>query len=512
MAPALTSNSFMRNPGLRPKPELKTQKFSTITHARQNIFGLGKTKDGPEEDESSEQPAANWKKFKSFFVDIELPNANSLIPVVSGPSSSLFNRRKKDPQTVFVAGATGQAGIRIAQTLLRQGFTVRAGVPDLPSAQELARIAATYKVISPAEAKQLNAVESAFSEPEAIAKAIGPATKVVVTIGPAENGPAAGVTTDEALQVVRAAELAAATHVVVVYDASFGVTSGSTYNVIDGFTTFFNNISSMFAGPQTLTIEEFMGKLVESDIRYTVIKTALTEDYSPVSKHGLVVSGEGNGSVASSTVSKVTKSQIAALVADVFSSASVAENKVVEVFTSPSATTKPVLEALSAIPEDGRRKEYEESVAKAKAEEAALIASQKARAAEDAVKKPPKVSKSPSTPSSTKPEQKVAGPDVTAVLENGFKEFSGKFSWDKLSAQLATAVAQKSEEEEEEKPKAQIATIRGLAKARKLTPQKAVIKQAPQRPKPKPKQPEPKSEVSKVFGIFKQETIYVDDD
>lgn len=162
------------------------------------------------------------------------------------------------------------------------------------------------QVISPAEAKRLNAVESAFSEPEAIAKAIGPATKVVVSIGPAENGPTADVTTDEALLVVRAAELAAATHVVVVYDASSGATSGSTYNVIDGFTTFFNNISSMFARSQSLTINEFLEKMVESDIRYTVIKTALTEDYSPESKHGLVVSGEGNGSVAGSTESKAS--------------------------------------------------------------------------------------------------------------------------------------------------------------------------------------------------------------
>ena len=47
---------------------------------------------------------------------------------------------------MFVAGATGQAGIRISQTLLREGFSVRAGVPELGSAQELARLAAQYKV------------------------------------------------------------------------------------------------------------------------------------------------------------------------------------------------------------------------------------------------------------------------------------------------------------------------------------------------------------------------------
>lgn len=47
---------------------------------------------------------------------------------------------------MFVAGATGQSGARIVQTLLRQGFAVRAVVPELGSAQELARVNATYKV------------------------------------------------------------------------------------------------------------------------------------------------------------------------------------------------------------------------------------------------------------------------------------------------------------------------------------------------------------------------------
>ena len=62
------------------------------------------------------------------------------------PSSGLSFGRRNDPGTVFVAGATGQAGIRIAQALLREGFSVRAGVPELAAAQELALLAAKYKV------------------------------------------------------------------------------------------------------------------------------------------------------------------------------------------------------------------------------------------------------------------------------------------------------------------------------------------------------------------------------
>ena len=70
----------------------------------------------------------------------------SFVPAVNSPASGLSLIRRKDPGTVFVAGATGQAGVRIAQSLLREGFKVRAGVPDLGAAQELALLAAKYKV------------------------------------------------------------------------------------------------------------------------------------------------------------------------------------------------------------------------------------------------------------------------------------------------------------------------------------------------------------------------------
>lgn len=67
----------------------------------------------------------------------------------------------------------------------------------------------------------------------------------------------------------------------------------------------------------------------------------------------------------------------------------------------------------------------------------------------------------------------------------------------------------------------QVATVRGQAKARSLPSLKAVVKNRrpppPSRPKvvpkPKAKETEPKKETRKVFGgLFKQETIYIDDD
>ncbi|XP_010920513.1 protein PLASTID TRANSCRIPTIONALLY ACTIVE 16, chloroplastic isoform X2 [Elaeis guineensis] len=513
MAPALTSSSFRLSSGLGAKPESKgAPKAASVIYARQNLFEFGRRKKGASEDETQAEGSA---KPNRFFIDFgKIGDAKSVIPVVSTPSTYLFlSRRRKDPRTVFVAGATGQAGVRIVQTLLRQGFAVRAGVPDLPSAQELARIAATYKVITPEESKRLNAVESTFDEAESIAKAIGPAAKVVVTIGPAEKGPSATVTTNDALQVVRAAQLAGVGHVAVVYDSGTGISGPSTYNVLDGITSFFSNL---FDRSQPLTLGEFLSKVVETDVSYTLIKTCLTEDYATESSYPLVVSKEGT-SLEAPTKSRVARSQIATLVADVFSNTSIAENKVVEVSTSPSSTSKPIVDLFSAIPEDGRRKAYAEAVAKAKAEEEAIIASEKAREAAEAAKKLEEEMKklseqevqAASLAEEAREKVEAAGASLDELLSRA-KGFGAEFSWEKLSSQIATAVAQNTDD----KPKTQIATVRGQAKARNLPPQKAVIKQPAQKSKPKqPDGPDQKAEVRNVFGgLFKQETIYVDDD
>lgn len=143
MAPTLTSNSFILTPTPHSRLILKNTRLTVFAKQAGPFpqFRFGKSNDSssvePQPDDS-----ANTNPFRFDFGKI--PDVKSLIPVVSKPSSGLS--RRKDPSTVFVAGATGQAGVRIAQTLLRQGFSVRAGVPELGFAQELARLAAKYKV------------------------------------------------------------------------------------------------------------------------------------------------------------------------------------------------------------------------------------------------------------------------------------------------------------------------------------------------------------------------------
>ncbi|CAI9776405.1 unnamed protein product [Fraxinus pennsylvanica] len=519
MAPTLTSNSFLLFTTPHSISGFKSRRRLTVFSKKGGSFPpfrLGKSTDTSEE--SQEGNSGNSNPFRFDFGN--LPDAKSLVPAVINPSSglSLGSQRRKDPGTVFVAGATGLVGIRIAQTLLRVGFSVRAGVPDLGAAQELALLASKYKIISNIESKRLNAVESTYQDAESIAKAIGNASKVVVTVGPAENGPGAQVSTADALQVIQAAQLANVGHVAIVYDESS--MTASTYNVLDGISSFFNNL---FSRSQPLTLTDFLQKLVETDVTYTLIKTKLTEDFSPESSYNIVVSAEGS---TDANDYKVAKSRIAALVADVFSNTAVAENKVVKVFTDPSAPSKTINELFGAIPEDRRRKAYAEAFTKAQAEEEAIKASDRAQAAAEAAKKLEeelkKLEKQEATAANLSEEAKkkaeAAGASVESLLDKA-KGIGSGISWEKWSSQLKSAAEKSSEES-----KVQIATIMGQAKARPLPPQKAAARNPAPKPKlsllkqkevpkPKAKEQESKTEVRKVFGgLFKQETIYIDDD
>ncbi|KAI4383864.1 hypothetical protein MLD38_009659 [Melastoma candidum] len=490
MAPTtVTSNSFLLiHPGL--------------CHARSPRLVVSAKKSTPQSEDSPSSPSG-FPQFKFDFG--KLPDVKSVVPVVSQPSVGLSFRRK-DPRTVFVAGATGQVGVRIAQRLLREGFSVRAGVPELGAAQELARVAAAYKIISNDESKRLNAVKSTFQDVESIAKAIGNSSKVAVTISPAELGPSDEVTPSNALLVVQAAKLAGVNHVVVVYDRNPSLGS-STYNVLDGISTFFSNL---FSRTQEMSLPEFIKGLVEADVSYTVIKASLTDDYAAESSYNVVVSAEGGGGGGSGDY-KVTKSRIASLVAGVFSNTAVAENKVVEVSVDPSAPSIPTDELFSAIPEDGRRKEYAELLARTKAEEA-LLAAEKAQEAATAVKKLEKVAEQDVKTLNLNEQAKERAEAARISVEGIFDKAKGLragFSLEKLNFNFSNGTS-----EPEEKPKVQVATVRGRAKAQALPAKKAVVKKpSPPARKPVKEEVEEKKEVRKVFGgLFQQETVYVDDD
>ncbi|KAI7747742.1 hypothetical protein M8C21_008305 [Ambrosia artemisiifolia] len=100
------------------------------------------------------------------------------------------------------------------------------------------------------------------------------------------------------------------------------------------------------------------------------------------------------------------------------------------------------------------------------------------------------------------------GPDPDVAVAPGLA-----LSWGKLSSGFASAVKNNSIE----LPKVQLATVRGQAEARTLTPKLTVVKKpAAAKKAPPPAQQsrtkESTAEVRKIFGgVFQQETIYVDD-
>lgn len=521
MAHTVPSNSFLltTTPHSRLPVSKKPRELTVFAKNAGpfSSFRLGKPTSVDSSSEDEDQVKSN-NPFQFNWSKISEVDVKSLIPVVSNPPAFVSTGRQKDAGTVFVVGATGQAGARIAQKLLREGFKVRAGVPDLGAAQELARFASDYKIISKEELKRLNAVESMFNDAESIAKAIGNASKVVVTIGSSENGPNKEVTTSDALQVVEAAQLAGVGHLAIIYDNSPVPT---TNNVLDGISSFFNNL---FSQSQPLTVTEFLEKVIQTDVRYTFIRTTLTEDFSAESSYNVVVAAEGS---AGTNDYKVARSQMADLVAGLFSNTEVAENKVVDVFTDPSAQSKSLEELFSVIPEDKRRKEYTEAVARAQAEEAAIKAAEQAREAaevkkqlEEEVKKlAEQEARAASLAEEAKEKAEKAGASLDSLLTKA-KDLSSGLSWENLGSQLSSAVTTPNIKV----PKIQVATVRGQAKALNLPAQKAVTKQSSfnlqSRPKAKPapeeekpNSKEAKKEVRNILGgLFKQETIYVDDD
>ncbi|GLJ41489.1 hypothetical protein SUGI_0858630 [Cryptomeria japonica] len=414
--------------------------------------------------------------------------------------------RQQEPKTVFVAGATGQFGARISQMLLRQGFTVRAGVTDLSFAQDLAQFAIQYKIIGAGDAKRLNAVEFDIKDAESTAKAIGNASKAVVSIGPTENGPSSQVTTSDAFYIIEAAKIANVKHVVVVYESQ-----GVSPNVLDGISSFFTNIF----GKSEISLPELIDKIVEMNMSYTILKASSVDEFASNNDNNLVLKTEGKEDIKD----KVSRTQVACVVSEVLSNTSVSENKTFEVAASPSAPLKPIGELLSAIPTDGRKEAYVEAQARAKAEEDARIAAENERQAKELV-------------SQLEAEAKrLAGQEAKATqLADQVKTVAGtasidyfvgkakEFGIDLFGNKTGTQVIKSSDSQPQKNFGTLLSTVKGKVKSAKSESfdvqavtvegeeKSAALKQDGVVAVSQP-------QVNKFLGgLFKQETIYVDDD
>lgn len=279
------------------------------------------------------------------------------------PGLQLFSRRQLDSTSVFVAGGSGQTGARIVLELLHEGFKVRAGVPDLREAQSLAQIASEYQIISTEEAKRLNVVEFSVDDSELTAKAIGNAGKVVVTIGGGELGPTGKLTAGDALKIFESCQLAKIKNFVLVSEV------GGLGALGDGPAGFFAKLVSFlgfFKKKESVSLSDLIDRIVESDVNYTLIQTSASDGVPDAygATHNVVIGSEG-----AKLGGKISKLQVASVVANALSNLAASENKVFEVSASMEAPVLPLVELFSSVEIDGRRSVVAEAKAKAEAEE-----------------------------------------------------------------------------------------------------------------------------------------------
>ncbi|CAI5509806.1 unnamed protein product [Closterium sp. Naga37s-1] len=344
----------------------------------------------PAVQEDDEEEDAAPQQTRKFAVPEEIPAApQGLFGLVKLPFAALIRGRPADRKTVFVAGATGLTGARVVVELLSAGLSVRAGVEDLSDAQQLAELAAKYKVITGEEAKRLNFVEYSASDSEFTAKSIANAGTVVVTLGAGENGPSGNLEVEEALSLARAAILANAPAFVLVSDfaaAPAGVAvksksggGGGGGGLIAAILNFFRSLGGKKG--EAATYSGLLTELVEADaLDYTVLRVGKFEADSSAYRTNLVVGEEG--SIAAGSVARV---QVAQVIATIAANPGLAANKVVDLVAAADAEAADIAELLAEVPEDPRRATKKEAAERAAAEEQQkqmrLLASAEAEAA-----------------------------------------------------------------------------------------------------------------------------------
>ncbi|CAI5986117.1 unnamed protein product [Closterium sp. NIES-65] len=369
----------------RAQEEEEEEEVDNGTQVFRNFFSPR-----PAVQEDDEEEDAAPQQTRKFAVPEEIPAApQGLFGLVKLPFAALIRGRPADRKTVFVAGATGLTGARVVVELLSAGLSVRAGVEDLSDAQQLAELAAKYKVITGEEAKRLNFVEYSASDSEFTAKSIANAGTVVVTLGAGENGPSGNLEVDEALSLARAAILANAPAFVLVSDfaaAPAGVAvksksggGGSGGGLIAAILNFFRSLAGKKG--DTASYSSVLTELVEADaLDYTVLRVGKFEADSSAYRTNLVVGEEG--SIAAGSLARV---QVAQVIAAIAANPGLAANKVVDLVADAGAEAGDIAELLAEVPEDSRRAVKKEAAERAAAAEQEkqlrLLASAEAEAA-----------------------------------------------------------------------------------------------------------------------------------
>eukprot|EP00899_Mesostigma_viride_P010259 jgi/Mesvir1/19234/Mv01205-RA.5 len=301
-----------------------------------SLFGFGKKAEEP----AKAAPAkAAGTQIKTAGTQVKVAGTQVVAKKPAGTVALFGAFGRGDPKTVFVAGALGQTGVRVARALLQQGYKVRAGVTDAELAESVLNAAMSLELISSDERKRLTVVPADLSDPESIKAAMKGAGKAAVTLGANEDGPQGSVDVATLQRLVAAANEVRLSKLLVINPTEPARRGGGLFG--GG-----SSVASPASGVETILVDA----AVESGLGYTLIQcgslSAVRDDYAGESN--LVISASAPAG-APTPIARVQVASVAALAIED------ASNKVLSVTASKTAPEKTVAQLLSELPVDGRK-------------------------------------------------------------------------------------------------------------------------------------------------------------
>ncbi|KAL3145005.1 hypothetical protein ABBQ32_003507 [Trebouxia sp. C0010 RCD-2024] len=251
--------------------------------------------------------------------------------------------RKSDPNTVFVAGATGRLGCRVVREILgNKKLKVRAGARNPQEARDLVKTATEYGLLTAEQARRLTVVPVDLEDEDSIAPAVGNAGKVVQAIGAAETklldfGAPSRIDGEAAIKLVNVAKDLGVKQYIM-------VTSLGTTKI--GFPA---SLLNLFWG--ILTFKKKAEKALQaSGIPYVIVRPGGMERPTDAYKRTHNVRLATRDKLFGGQVSRL---QVAELIAAAITNPDVAENKVLEIVAEEGAEAREYLDLLTAHPVDG---------------------------------------------------------------------------------------------------------------------------------------------------------------
>ncbi|DBA93536.1 TPA: hypothetical protein ACH3X3_013625 [Trebouxia sp. C0006] len=325
--------------------------------------------------------------------------------------------RRTDPNTVFVAGATGRLGCRVVLELLRnKKLKVRAGARNPEEARNLVKTATDYGILTGDAARRLTVVPVDLEDEDSIAPAVGNAGRVVQAIGAAETklfdfGAPKRIDGEAAIKLVNVAKDLGVTQYIM-------VTSLGTGKV--GFPA---SLLNLFWG--VLVFKKKAEKALEaSGIPYVIVRPGgmerPTDSYKRTHNVRLATRDKLFGG-------QVSRLQVAELIAASVTYPDAAQNKVLEVVAEETAEELSYMELLEAHPAEGEEPTQTQTSSQSKLGAAKQQANQKAEKAKEAASQAaPQEVKSKASRAVSKGKQSLAeaapgSPDSDGIEED-FKE------------------------------------------------------------------------------------------